>query len=50
MANHRILAILVLGVVSAIPTIEAADARQAIGSATTAQIQVTRELGEPRRP
>jgi hypothetical protein len=50
MANHRILAILALGVVSAISTVEAADAQQAIGSATTAQNQVTRELGEPRRP
>ena len=50
MANHRILAILALGVVSAISTIETADAQQAIGSATTAQNQVTRELGGASSP
>src|SRR5271166_3445351 len=50
MANHRILAIVALGVVSAISTVDFARAQQAIGSATTAQNQVTRELGGASSP
>ena len=50
MANRRILAIVALGVVSAISTVEVADAQQAIGSTATAQNQVTRELAGASAP
>jgi hypothetical protein len=50
MANHRILSIVALGVVSAISAVEAADAQQAIGSTATAQNQVTRELAGASAP
>jgi len=37
MVNHRILAIVALGVVSAISTVDFARAQQAIGSTATTQ-------------
>ncbi|MGO8847105.1 MAG: hypothetical protein ACLQFI_17595, partial [Methylocella sp.] len=51
MANHRNLAVVVFaGAMAAISVPDVASAQQAIGSATTAQNQVTRELGGASAP
>jgi hypothetical protein len=51
MTNHRNLAVVaLLAALAAISAVDAARAQQAIGSATTAQNQVTRELGGASAP
>ena len=51
MTNHRNLAVVaLLGALAAVSAVDVARAQQAIGSATTAQNQVTRELGGASAP
>jgi hypothetical protein len=47
---RNLAVVALLGELAAVSAVDTACAQQAIGSATTAQNQVTRELVEPRLP